>query len=42
MKSYWITISEDGGVPIAIMGSFVTKITLVACSMYGSILITDN
>lgn len=42
LKSFWITITEDGGVPIAIMGSFVTKITLVGCALYGTLLISEN
>ena len=35
-------MSEDGGIPIAIIGSFVSKLTLVNCSMFGTILVADN
>ncbi len=35
-------MSEDGGIAIAIIGAFVSKLTLVNCSMFGTILVTDN
>ncbi len=35
-------MTEDGGIPIAIVGSFVSKLTLIACSMFGTMLISDN
>lgn len=41
-KQFWKSITEDGGIPIAIVGSFVSKLTLVACSMFGTLLVSDN
>ena len=35
-------MTEDGGIPIAIIGSFVSKLTLVTCSLFGTILVTEN
>ena len=36
------SITEDGGIPIAIMGSLVSKMVLVCLSMFGTMLVTDN
>jgi hypothetical protein len=35
-------MSEDGGIPIAVIGAFVSKLVLVTCSMFGTILVSDN
>jgi hypothetical protein len=35
-------MSEDGGIPIAVIGAFVSKLVLVTCSMFGTMLVSDN